>query len=120
LRKRLLHLMWLSSHWQDLRGLELGRAVRGTDETLTPSIDLVKGKDTVSRGPPFSRQLSAGSAGSMATSPLSAAVAGLDDKIGVLFGILLKPLGRAGQMGTLELERGLSRNGIYSICCATT
>ena len=82
-RKRLLQLMWLSSLWQDLRGQELGRAVRGTDEVLTPSIGLAKEKRMVSRGPSSSRQLSAGIAGSMATDPLSAAVAGLGDKIGV-------------------------------------
>ena len=82
-RKRLLQLMWLSSLWQDLRGQELGRAVRGTDEVLTPSIGLAKEKGMVSRGPPSSRQLTAGIAGSMATDPLSAAVAGLGDKIGV-------------------------------------
>ena len=79
LRKRLLQLMWLSSLWQDLRGQELGRAVRGTDEVLTPSIGLAKEKRMVSRGPSSSRQLSAGIAGSMATDPLSAAVAGLGD-----------------------------------------
>ena len=102
LRKRLLHLMCLSSHWQDLRGLELGRAVRGTDETLTPSIDLAKGTDTVSRGPSFSRQLNAGSAGSMATSPLSATVAGLDNKIGVLLRDTIQAAREGRPIGDVE------------------
>ena len=62
----------------------MARSSRTGTGALTPSTDLAKGKDTVSRGPSSSRQLSAGIAGSMATSPLSAAVAGLDDKIGVL------------------------------------
>ena len=68
----------------DLQGLERGRAVRDFDATSIPSIALDKEREVASKDASFSRQLSAGCVDSMATNPLSAAVAGTEDRIGGL------------------------------------
>ena len=103
--------MLLSSHWRDLQGLERGRAVRDFDATSIPSIALEKEREVASKDPSFSRQLSAGCVDSMATNPLSAAVAETEDRIGGL-GTPTQAARGAGQMGTLELETGLPRHGM--------
>jgi hypothetical protein len=52
-RKRLLQLMWLSSLWQDLRGQELGRAVRGKKRSFDPINRAGKGKGYGQQRPIF-------------------------------------------------------------------
>ena len=99
-----LHQMWLSFHWQGPRRRVLAKGERDIGVTLTRfrSQPRAKAKVLVSNNAQsFSRPLSAGSAVSMATNPLSAAVDGTEGNNGVRMDLTQaaregRPNGKAG------------------------
>ena len=99
-----LHQMWLSFHWQGPRRRVLAKGERDIGVTLTRfrSQPRAKAKVLVSNNvQSFSRPLSAGSAVSMATNPLSVAVDGADGNNGIHMDLIQaaregRPNGKAG------------------------